>query len=139
MPGENNKILKYNQNKKFMRARFVIYADLDSLLEKMNPYHNNLEKSSRTKINKHTFSDYSLFTCCSFDTTKSKLDYDRGEDCTKNFCLDLEQHVTKIIKYEEKEMISLTKEEEKIHNKQKMCYICQKDLLLAIVIKYITK
>ena len=37
-----------------MRAPFVIYADLESLLENMNTCHNNPEKSTTTKINKHT-------------------------------------------------------------------------------------
>ena len=37
------------------------------------------------------------------------------------------QHATKIINYEKKEMIPLTKKEEKNHNKQKICYICRKE------------
>ena len=67
-----------------------------------------------------------MFTCCSFDTTKSKLDCYGGKICIKNFCLDLREHVTKIINYEKKEMIPLTKKEDKRHNKQKVCYICKK-------------
>ena len=35
----------------------------------MNTCHNNPEKSSTTKINKYTPSDYSLFTYCSFDSS----------------------------------------------------------------------
>ena len=101
-----------------MRAPFVIYADLESLLEKMNTCHNN-KKSSTTKRNKHTPSGYSLFTHCSFDATKNKLDYYRGINCMKNFCLDLREHVTEIISYENKEMIPLTKEGKKFHNMQK--------------------
>ena len=53
MPKEDNKILKYNIGEKSMKVPFIIYADLESLLEKMNIYHNNAEKSSVTKINKH--------------------------------------------------------------------------------------
>ena len=34
MPEENNKILKYNQGEKSMKVPFIIYADLESLLEK---------------------------------------------------------------------------------------------------------
>ena len=44
----------------------------------------------------------------------------------KNFCLDLREHATKIIKYEKKEMIPLTKKEEKKHNKQEVCYVCKR-------------
>ena len=43
-----------------MRAPFIIYADLESLLEKMDTCHDNPEKSS-TKINKHTPFIYTLF------------------------------------------------------------------------------
>ena len=45
----------------------------------------------------------------------------------KKFCLDLREHTTKIINYEKKEMIPLTKIEEKNHNKQKVCHICRKE------------
>ena len=75
MPQKDIKILKYNQGEKYMKISFIIYADLESLLEKMNTCHNNPEKSSTTKTYKHTQSGYSLFTHCSFDTTKNKLDY----------------------------------------------------------------
>ena len=118
MPEEYNKTLKYNEREKSMKSPFIIYADLQCLLEKMNTCHNNPEKSSTTKINKHTPSGYSLFTHCSFDTTKNKLDYYRGENCMKNFSLDLREHATKLINYEKKEMIPLTKKEKKKHKKQ---------------------
>ena len=54
MPEEYNKILKYNEGEKSVRVPFIIYADLERLLEKMSTYHNNPEKSSTTKkINTH--------------------------------------------------------------------------------------
>ena len=55
---EEDKILKYNHGEKSTKVPFTIYADLESLLEKMNTYHNDPEKSSTTKINKHTPSGY---------------------------------------------------------------------------------
>ena len=127
MPNEDNKILKYNHGEKSMKAPFIIYADLESLLEKMKTCYDSPEKSSTNKINKHTPSGYSLFTHCSFDITINKLDYYKGEDCMKKFCLDLREHATKIINYEKKEMIPLTKKEEKNHNKQKVSHICRKE------------
>ena len=71
----------------------------------MNTSHNNPEKSSTAKVNKHTPSGYSLFTRCSFNATKNKLDYYRGKNCMKNFCLDLREHITKIINYGKKNYI----------------------------------
>ena len=106
-----------------MKVLFIIYADLESLLEKMNTCHNNPEKSSTTKINKHTPSGYLLFTHCSFDRTKNKLDYYSGKSCMKNFCLERTCNKNN---YEKKEMILLTKKGEKKHNKQEVCHICKK-------------
>ena len=34
MPEKDNKILKYNHGEKSMKAPFIIYPDLESLLEK---------------------------------------------------------------------------------------------------------
>ena len=127
MPEEYNKILKYNQGEKSVKDPFIIYVDLECLLEKRNTRHNNPEKSSTTKMNKHTPSGYSLFTHCSFDTTKSKLDYCRGKNCVGNFCLDLRERATKIINYEKKEMIPLTKKEEKSMISKKFLIYVRKD------------
>ena len=102
IPEEYNKILKYNHGEQSLKVPFIIYADLESLLEKMSTYHNNLEKSSTTKINEHTPSGYLSFTHCSFVATKNKLDCYRGKDCMEGFSKDLKQHATKIINYEKK-------------------------------------
>ena len=126
-PKENNEILKYNRGEKSMKVPFIIYTDLESLLQRMNTCHNNPEKSSATKINKYAPSGYSLITQCSFDSTKHKFDYYRRKNCMKNFCIDLKEHATRIINYEKnKEMIPLTKEEKEIYRKQKVCYIRKK-------------
>ena len=136
MPEEDNKILKYNHGEKSMTVPFTIYADLESFLEKMSTCHNNPEKSSTTKINKHAPSGYSLFTHCSFDATKNKFDYYRGKSCIKNVCLDLREHTTKIINYEKKEMIPLKKKRKCINNKSKKFAIyVKKDLVLMMAKK----
>ena len=85
-----------------MRTRFIIYADIESLLEKMSTCHNNPKNSSTSERTKHLASGYSLLIHCSIDATKNKLDYYRDKDCMKNFCKDLKKHATKIINYEKK-------------------------------------
>ena len=127
MPNKDNNTIKYNHGEKSMKLPFVIYADLECLLEKMSTCINNPNESSTTKINKHTPSGYSIFTHCSFDESKNKLNYYRGDDCMKKFCKDLRIHATKIINYEKKKMISLATEEKIHYNKQKICYICKKE------------
>ena len=88
---------------------------------------NNPNESSTTKINKHTPSGYSIFTSCSFDESRNKLNYYRGKDCMKKFCKGLKEHATRIINYEKKKIIPLTKEEKINYNDQKVCYICKKE------------
>ena len=127
MPTKDNNIIKYNQGEKSIKMPFTIYADLECLLEKIGTCINNPYESSTTEINKHTPSGYSIFTHCSFDQTKNKLDYYRGKDCMKKFSKDLREHASKIINYEKKKMMSLTTEEKIYHNKQKICYICKNE------------
>ena len=89
MPKEDNKKIKYNSGEKSIRDKFIIYADLESLLEKISICRNNPKKSSTTKINKHTTSGYSLFTYCSFGNTKNMLNCYKHKDCLKKSCKDL--------------------------------------------------
>ena len=80
MPTKDNNAIKYNQGEKSIKLLFVVYADLECLLEKMSTCYNNPEESSATKINQHTLSGYSIFTHCSFGKSKNKLNCYRGED-----------------------------------------------------------
>ena len=82
--------------------------------QKMSTCQNNPKESSTTEINKHIPLGYSIFTRCSFDQTKNKLDYYRGTDCMKKFCKDLREHATKIIKYEKKKNDTINKRRKNI-------------------------
>ena len=98
----------------------------------MSTRQNNPNESSTIKINKHTPSGYSIFTNCSFDESKNKISYYRGDDCMKKFCKDLREHSTKIINYEKKKMISLTTEEKTHYDKQKYGIYVKKNLIIMI-------
>ena len=54
MPDKDNNVLKYNHGENSMKVPFIIYAEKESLLEKISTCHNNPNESSTTKINKHT-------------------------------------------------------------------------------------
>ena len=60
MPSEDTKILEFNQCQKSDKAPFVIYADLESLIEKIDGYKNNPKKSSSTKVGEHIPSAFSM-------------------------------------------------------------------------------
>ena len=61
MPNEGS-VLKYIPGEKYVMAPFVIYADLESILEKIISCENDPQKSSTIKISKHTASNYSVFS-----------------------------------------------------------------------------
>ena len=130
MPDEDNKILKYIPGEKSLKVPFIIYADLECLLQKINTCQNNPDKSYTEKKATHRPSGYSLVTCCSFDKSKNERKYYRGEDCMKIFCKDLKDQAMKIINYEKKEMIPLTDEEKETHENQKICYICEQEFCM---------
>ena len=128
IPDEDNKILKCNSGEKLLKVPFIIYADLECLLKKINTCQNNSEKSYTEKKAKHIPSGYSLVKCCSFDNTKNESSYYTGKDCMKIFCKDLRDQAMKIINYEKKEMIPLTDEEKESYENQDICHLCEKEI-----------
>ena len=124
MPKQVEKILKHNPGEKSLKALFAIYLNLECLLKKEqfpdddNNNNNNLEESYTQKKAKHELSGWAIFTRCSFDKKENKLNYYRGKDCIEKLCKKLKERAMKIINYEEKEMIPLTKEEKKSYKNQ---------------------
>ena len=86
---------------------------------------NNLEKSCTEKKARHEPSGWAMLTKCSFDEEENKLDYYRGKDCIDELHKKLKEHAIEIINYEKKEMILLTKEENKSYKEQEACRICE--------------
>ena len=50
-----------------------------------------------------------MSTRCPCNEKENKLNYYRGKDCIEKLCKKLKEHAMKIITYEKKEMIPLTK------------------------------
>ena len=76
-----------------------------------------------------------MFTHCSFDATKPKLDSYRGKDCMERFCYDLKEHATNIINYKKREIITLTYKGNKFLKNKKFVIYAKKDLALMIIKK----
>ena len=127
MPDADNNILKSKPGKKSLKHAFVICADLECLLLKINTCDNNPNKSYTIAKALHKPSGYSLVTCCSFDKSENKQTYYRGKDCMEKFCDDLKEHVNRIINFEMKPMTPLTDEEKESYENQQLCHICEKE------------
>ena len=130
MPKWVERILKYNPGEKSLKALFEVYLDLEYLLKKEQSHNNNndnnnnnIKQSYTEKKAKHEPSGWSMFTRCSFDKKENKLNYYRGKDCIEKLCKKLKECAMKIINYEEKEMIPLTKEENKSYKEQEKCHM----------------
>ena len=86
MPFEDTEILEFNQYKKSDNAPFIIFADLECIIEKTDGCKSNSENSSKTKVSKHIPSGFSMSTVSSFKSIENKHDVYRGKDCMKKFC-----------------------------------------------------
>ena len=95
MPSEDTKILEFNQYQKSDKAPFIIYADLECIIEKIDGCKNNPENSSTTKVNEHIPSGFSMSTIFSFRSIENNHDVYRGKDCIKEFCEFLREHAMK--------------------------------------------
>ena len=72
----------------------------------------------------HGFSGWAMFTRCSFNEKENKLNCYKGTDCIEKLCKKLKDSAMKIINYEKKEIIPLSKEENKSYKEQEACHIC---------------
>ena len=97
MPSEDTKMFEFNQYQKPNKAPFIIYTDLECIIEKIDGCKNNPENSSTTKVSKHIPSSFSRSTISSFRSIENKHDVYRSKDCMKKLCEFLREYAMKII------------------------------------------
>ena len=129
MPTEKKKILEFNQHMKSDKMTYIIYANIEWLIRKINGCANNPEKLSTMKIDEHIPCVYSMSTIWVFDHIENKHALYRRRDCMKNFCNSLKEHTKNTIFFENKKMLPLTKKELKPYQEAKICYICGNAIL----------
>ena len=66
MHSEDTKIIEFNQYEKSDKAPFIIYADFECLIEKIDGRKNNPDNSFTTKVGQHIPSGFSMSTISSF-------------------------------------------------------------------------
>ena len=62
MPSEDTKILELNQYQKSNKAPFIIYADRECIIEKIDRCKNNPENPSTSKVSEHIPPVFSMST-----------------------------------------------------------------------------
>ena len=97
MPSEDTKILEFIQYQTSDKAPFLIDADFECLIEKIDGCKNNHENSSTKNVSEGFPSGFWISAISSFKTTESKHDVYRERDCLKIFCESLREHAMNII------------------------------------------
>ena len=125
MSSGDTKILKYDTYQKSDKAPFIIYADLECIIEKIQGCKNNPKNSFTAKVSKNIPSGFSMPTVSSFKRRENKHDIYRGKDYMKNCFELLRERAIKIINFKKKKMKLLTKEQQQSYENPKICYICK--------------
>ena len=76
---------------------YIIYADIESLIRKIDGYANNPKNSSTAKIGDHIPCGYSVSKTWAFDHIEIKHTLCRRKDCIKKFCESLRNDAKNII------------------------------------------
>ena len=53
MSSEDTKILKFDQYQRYNKAPFIIYVDLEFIMERIDGFKNNPKSSSTTKVSEY--------------------------------------------------------------------------------------
>ena len=106
MLSEDSKILNFNQQQKSDKATFIIYKDLECIIEKIDACKNSLENSSTTKVSEHIPSGFSMSIISSFRSIENKHNVYGGNDCMKKFCEFLREHAMNIINFKKNKVIN---------------------------------
>ena len=128
MPSEDTKIFEFNQYQISDKAPFIIYADLESLIEKIDGCKSNPENSFATIVSENIPSGFSMLTISSFKRIENKHDIFRGENYKEKFCKSLSKHAMDIINFKKKKMKLLRKEQQESYENAKICYISWKNI-----------
>ena len=102
MPSADTKILEFDQYQKPDETPFIIYADLERIIKRIDRCKNNAENLSATKVSEHIPLGFLMSRISSFRSIETKHDVYRGKDCMKNLCEFLREHTMKIINFKKK-------------------------------------
>ncbi|XP_071579074.1 uncharacterized protein [Temnothorax nylanderi] len=129
LPNEDDKWLSFDNHDRKERLPFVVYADLECLLEQRE--RENAEGSARTKryaYQRHVPFSLGYYLCCTYDDTVSTYRYRRGDDCVSWFVNELRvlaRHAK--IKFSTNiSMVEFTEDEKLEFWRATHCHVCQK-------------
>ena len=133
MPTKNNNILKFENFNKQQPVHFVIYADFESILERVQGCKPNDEKSYTQTYQKHTDCGYGYKVVCCYDDqyTKPTQIY-RGKKAVYKFMekmLDEVDYCKKVIRMNLNKKLEMTDDDENKFKNTTVCHVCNKQYI----------
>ena len=130
MPTKDNNILKFENYYKQQQVPFVIYADFESILEKIQGCKPYDEKSYTQAYQKHTDCSYGYKVVCSYDDKYSKpIQIYRGEKAVYKFMektLEEVDYCKKIFKKSLNKKLEINDDDKKKFENLTICHVCNK-------------
>ena len=127
MPAEKDKWLKFKNYEKQLSSPFVIYADFECLLPKVQSCNPNPEKSSTTPVEKHVPCGYCYKIVSSNPLYSKPAVVYRGKDPVIHFLKALEKEALDIAKIVKQiQPMKLTEQDEQAFKSATTCHICSK-------------
>ena len=131
MPNEGE-VIKFKSFRETVKIPFVIYADLESLLQKLTvTQKQEIDGEQTEKLQKHVACSYGYKVVCCYDEKLSKpFKMYRGFDSVHKFFTDIfkeEEEILEKLKEFQKTPMNLSNEEKMHHKKATTCYVCNCD------------
>ncbi|XP_071578601.1 uncharacterized protein [Temnothorax nylanderi] len=124
LPSEDNKWLSFKNHSRKERLPFVVYADLECVLQKTQP---ETEHASYA-YQHHRVCSIAYYVQCSYNETLSAYRFRRDNDCVAWFVEELKglAHRVKNILSDIVCMVDLTRDEWETFHSAAQCHICEK-------------
>ncbi|EZA52906.1 hypothetical protein X777_07706 [Ooceraea biroi] len=121
LPNEEDKWLSFSNYNRKERMPFVVYADLECVLQKT-------EEDDPKLYQRHQVSSIAYYVRCSYDKALSGYRSRRDKECVSWFVEQLKElaYRVKAILSRNVPMIELTRDEHEKFNNATQCYICEK-------------
>ena len=140
MPAEGT-VTKFKSFRETVKIPFVIYADMESILEKLTVTQGETsdmqdsdtsasqEQEKTEKLQKHSACSYGYKVVCCYDESMSKpFKMYRGLDSVNKFFTDIfeeEKEILEKLKQFQKTPMNLSIEEKMSHKNATTCYVCE--------------
>ncbi|XP_018393526.1 PREDICTED: uncharacterized protein LOC108772490 [Cyphomyrmex costatus] len=125
LPNDNDKWLSFRNYNRKKRLPFVVYADLECILEKTGI---DDERIPRFTYQHHKVFSIGYYVCCQFDENMSMYSYCRGSNCVEWFVDELYRltHRVKSLFVRNTAMNQFTTQQWKQFVDATHCHICEK-------------